>query len=308
MKAAHGRSWGDYSLTLKLPALDVGLSGLSSSQRDSLMASYRHFIRGASPANANHMDCRVLRLNRAPSLSPADLAIDGQYAFKKSPIDDPSGFKVTGLNFEAELRERNSSSSLGVAYEHELAKPGVIENYLRVVSAHSVLSKKGVLLHSAGVVLEEKAYIFCGRSNAGKTTLTRKAYAHGARVLSDDINLLLPAGDDAHYDAYAVPFTGEFGRTLEHAGGKEAYRVAGIVLLEHGGHLEVLPATPSKAVARLLSCCPFVNTDEAQCEPLFNSVLGLVSKVPVIRLLSRREDDIDPVLLQVKYALDQGGT
>lgn len=300
VRTAPGRPWGDYSLTLSLPAVNLGFSGLSSNQHAALVASYPRFIQGVPQAGGNNIDCRVLRLNRGPNLSLTDLTVDGQYALKKSPVDDASGFRVTGVNFEAELRMEKSNSSLGVVHEHELAQPGVIENYLRVVSAHNVLSKKGVLLHSAGVVFEEKAYIFCGRSNAGKTTLTRKAHAHGARVLSDDINLLLPAGDDVHYAAHAVPFTGEFGRTLEHAGANESYPVAGIVLLEHSNHLEAMPVTPSKAVARLWTCCPFVNNDEAQYETLFSSVLSVVSKVPVMRLLSRKDDDIDRILLQVK--------
>ncbi len=159
-----------------------------------------------------------------------------------------------------------------------------------------MLQYSGVVLHSAGLVFDEQAYIFSGRSNAGKTTLTRKAYAIGARVLSDDINLILPG--DTGYDAYAVPFTGEFGRTLDHAGGKESYPVAGIVLLEHSDHLETLPVSSSAAVARLLTGCPFVNTDEHESDALFDSITGIVEKVPVIRLLSRKEDGIDDIMLE----------
>ncbi len=173
-------------------------------------------------------------MQRAPQLSADELSLEGQYTPLTRHTKSPAGFHVTGINFEASLRTDNSGhSTLGVVHEHELAQAIVIENYLRIITAHKVLQYSGVVLHSAGLVFYEQAYIFSGRSNGGKTTLTRKAYAIGARVLSDDINLVLPAKQtcDHDYDAYAVPFTGEFGRTLNHAGGKESYPLAGIVLL-----------------------------------------------------------------------------
>ena len=178
--------------------------------------------------------CDVFRLHNAPKVTADQLTRDGQYAPRKSSIRRIRGIcKVTGINFEADLALQTSAvSSLSVFHEHELAQANVIENYLRIFSAHRVLQQGGVVLHSAGLVFDDKAYIFSGKSNAGKTTLTRKAYRIGARVLSDDINLLLPSEDGKNFDAYAVPFSGEFGRTLDHTGSNESYPVAGIILLE----------------------------------------------------------------------------
>lgn len=297
-------SWGDLSLSLRLPAVDIDLSGLSAVQRNALLESYAHFSSGSRESNEDSIHCNVYRLAHVPELSSEELTLEGQYAPIISQLNDSDGFYVTGVNFKASLATDGSGlSTLGVVNEHELAQAIVIENYLRIISAHKVLQHKGVVLHSAGLVIDGQAYIFSGRSNAGKTTLTRKAYKAGARVLSDDINLVLPSKDkkgDSGYDAYAVPFSGEFGRTLDHAGGKESYPIAGIVLLEQSDCLQTYPVTQSAAVARLLTGCPFVNTDEYESEALFDSVTGLVSKVPVIRLLSRKDDDIDDIMNAVK--------
>ena len=43
-----------------------------------------------------------------------------------------------------------------------------------------------------------------------------------------------------------------------------------------------------------------VNTDEFESEALFDSVTELVSKVPVILLLNRRDDHIDDIMTVVK--------
>ena len=217
MNVTTGSPWGGHALTLNLPALKIRFHGLSRSQCKEIAASYVGFV--AHEAASADVDCNVYRLKTPPALSIAELSLGGQYAPKKTRNEFMDCLDVTGTNFEAKFTLGSSGrSSLGVSNEKELASANVIENYLRIIAAHRVLKQRGVILHSAGLVFNEKAYIFAGRSNAGKTTLTRKAHKKGARVLSDDINLVLPG--NGGYDAYAVPFTGEFGRILDHAGGK----------------------------------------------------------------------------------------
>jgi len=210
---------------------------------------------------------------------------------------------VTGANFKAHIErgQSNQRASLGVAQENELPHANVVENFLRIFSAHRALDRGGIILHSAGLVFDEKAYIFSGRSNAGKTTLTRKAYDNGARVLSDDINLLLP--QSGGYSAHAVPFTGEFGRTLQHEGGRKSYPVAGIILLEQAHELAAESVRPASAVARLLTACPFVNDDKEESEVLFDVLTELVARVPVIKLLNRKNDKIEAIMNVVREKL-----
>ena len=294
-------TWGSHYLQFRLPMTTVRLIGLSSAQCNALKASYPDFIAEVEPGVVEKEDifCHAYRLAHPPEIAPGMLIEDGQYA-PRSIRREGCGIELTGVNFEAQIGLGTDpvASSLGVALEDELARTGVIENFLRIYMAHRALELGGVMLHSAGLVFDGQAYIFSGRSNAGKTTLTRKAHEIGARVLSDDINLVLP-GKGA-YQAHAVPFTGEFGRTLDHPGGRETYPVAGIVLLEQGDSLATETVDPSAAVARLLTGSPFVNTDAEESEKLFDAVTGLVAQVPVIRLLSRRDDKIDAIMRAVK--------
>lgn len=299
-------SWGSHSVKIQLPASSVLLTGISLAQKISLKSLYSGFISNtATSENESYIECAAYQLGSPINISLDEISIDGQY----TPIKKQNSGKlyVTGTNFVAQiaLNTPGASATIGVVAEKDFMRPDVVENFLRIYTAHKALVKKGVMLHSAGLVFNGQAYIFAGRSNAGKTTLTSKAYNKGAHVLSDDINIVLPAKkpDNNLYDAYAVPFTGEFGRTLDHTGGKKSYPVAGIVLLEQSDHLETLPVTSSEAVARLLTGCPFVNTDESESEALFDSVTRLVSKVPVVRLLSRKNDDIDDMMFLVKKQL-----
>jgi len=126
------------------------------------------------------------------------------------------------------------------------------------------------------------------------TALTRKGHQAGAGMLSDDIKLVLPGAGG--YKAHAVPFTGEFGRTLAHPGGRAAYPVAALVLLDRGEQLCTEPVKPSAALARLLAACPFVNIDAAASGPLFDALSGWMARVPVIGLACRRDEGFETIM------------
>ncbi len=298
MNAPVEQSWGAYRLWIRLPGLSIQLTGLSDVQLASLKESYPRFITEQDNEPAERaIKCSAYRLKRLLAIPTKALTRDGQYA--PLQIRQQDIIRLTGCNFKAqfELNQSNSMASLGVAEENELAQADVIENFLRIYAAHHTLRQGGLILHSAGLVFDGQTYIFPGRSNAGKTTLTRKAYKHGARVLSDDINLLLPGKDG--YQAHAVPFTGEFGHTLDHSGGQDAYPVAGIILLEQGADLITKTVTTADAVATLLTGCPFVNTDAEESSHLFDAVIKLVATLPVIRLISSRDDDVEAIMAAV---------
>ena len=304
--AATQPAWGEHTLSLQLPSVSLSLDGLSTGQYQALQAGYSRFIERDPQANANsnRLSCTAYRLANYPEIDSGALTRDQQYAPLTTRDSDSLG--LVGCNFRARLPLFASASpgSVGVLHETELAQPNVIENLMRVLSAHTALHQGGVILHSAGLVFGGRAYIFIGRSNVGKTTLTRKAHRQGATVLSDDINLLLPEG--AGYLAHAVPFTGEFGRTLAHTGGRGAFPVAALILLEQGATLRTLPVAPSSAVAKLLVGSPFVNADVEASAMLLQVLSDLQARLPVLRLQTTRKDDIGAIMACIENHLTHG--
>lgn len=297
--------WGPRTLTLALPGLTVTVRGLSAAQHRRLHEDYRHFTKAPAPGGAADVTLAAGRL--ATFRPPADAALtrDGQYTPLKSARGADGGFDLTGINFTARLYPAGERpGAIAVARESELAQANVFENVLRVLVAYSALRQGGAVLHSAGIVAAGRAWIFCGRSNAGKTTLTRKAHAAGLGVLSDDINLLLPApGPSTGYRAHGVPFTGEFGRTLDTTAAG-AYPVAALVLLRQGAALGVQRVPPASASAALLAGCPFVNDDEGETDTLLDTVTGLARRLPVLQLTSALGDDIGAIMDRVRRELD----
>src|SRR5437879_2603081 len=114
------------------------------------------------------------------------------------------------------------------AFRNEIRFDGVRNQYaldslLRVLLSWKLLGRRGFLLHAATVVRDGKAYIFTGRSGAGKSTVA--SLSPEGSVLTDEISLL--RREHGVWRAYGTPFWGEF----RAAGSNTSAPVARIVLL-----------------------------------------------------------------------------
>lgn len=159
------------------------------------------------------------------------------------------------------------AAALWSAADDEQEFAGIFENFFRVVVAYRLLDLGGVLLHSAAVVDREEAFVFVGHSGAGKSTLARVSLAGGRRVLSDDLNALVPgsalpaaSGNPAlaGFMVERVPFAGDLRRPESK---RETVPLGGIALLRKRGRHEVAPVSAAQALAALLTAAPFVNAD-----------------------------------------------
>lgn len=283
--AVEGDPWGEIERRLDLPGGPFVVHGLSPSQA-------RYFDTSLSSA-ADHDDgilprhqTEILRAE-APIFRSFD--VDGwEYTFDVETT--PECLRLAGLGFFAVIPwDENVMAGLWTSVEDRWFQ-GVIENYFRALVAHRLHREEGVLLHSAGVVIEGQAFLFIGPSAAGKTTLARKALAAGASVLSDDLNAVLDVSDEPL--VVQLPFTGEMERPATTSG---ATPLGGILLLEKGERMRVAGLSTGDAVASLLSTAPFVNQDQATLETLFDTVDLLARNVPVAKMTSALDSTFDEI-------------
>ena len=161
-------------MRFSLPTGSLHFRRLSAAQKGLLRRAFPRFVNGGKDKPSRQdLTCCVVRLPRLPDISAEELNVNGYYVPRK--VYAGGTVALTGGNFEA-LIEKNPSacsrSKLGVAQERDIANLGVIDNFLRVLVAYRALALDGVMLHSAGLVFDGRAFVFPGCSNAGKTTLT----------------------------------------------------------------------------------------------------------------------------------------
>ena len=84
--------------------------------------------------------------------------------------------------------------------------PYTLDCLLRILLTWMLLPRAGFLLHAATVVRDGRAYLFTGKSGAGKSTVA--SLATEGSVLTDELSLI--RREDGVWRAYGTPFWGEF--------------------------------------------------------------------------------------------------
>lgn len=156
------------------------------------------------------------------------------------------------------------------------------ENFLRVMYAWLCLESDGLLLHAAGIVREERGYVFFGPSGSGKTTITRLSLDH--TVLSDDLVILRREGEAVR--VYGVPFRGDM---PEAPRTNVSAELDGLLLLVKDSYHHITPVSTIEAVARLASCVPFVMTGPGNAARVMDICSSIQELMPV-RALHFRPD------------------
>lgn len=164
----------------------------------------------------------------------------------------------------------------GVRHEYAL------DSLLRILLTMVLLPRHGFLLHAATVVRDGRAYVFTGRSGAGKSTVASLSPA--GTVLTDEISLL--RFTDGCWHAYGTPFWGEF----RAAGQNEHYPIAGIYTLVQSIEDRVEPLTTKEILRALLPCVLFFTSKPRANEELLRLLLEMVERIPRYRLHFRRDD------------------
>jgi len=190
-------------------------------------------------------------------------------------------FKNDILTFESYVEKGKVNLATGQG-RLVMAPTGLVENYLRVLYAWCMVRAGGLLLHSAGVVKDGRAYLFFGTSGSGKTTATRLSTNY--TILSDDILIVKPV--NGSFQAFGVPFRGEF---MDAPRANTRAPLAGLYRLRKATEHRVQPMPTAQAVAELASCVPFVVIDSDMGHRVVDICSRLVAEVPVMELHFRKD-------------------
>ena len=190
--------------------------------------------------------------------------------------------------FHYDLRGRCLELASGQARFSGVSSEYDLDSLLRILLSVVLLEKRGFLLHAATVVRNGKAYVFMGRSGAGKSTVASLAPA--GTVLTDEISLI--RCDHGAWQAYGTPFWGEF----RAEGQNRCAPLAGIFSLVQAPHNRTAPIRGTQALAAMLGNTLFFAPGREARENLLGILAGLVVAVPVHRLEFKKDASFWEVL------------
>ena len=253
---------------MSIAGIPVRIRSSSLPLLDALQHRFQHFV--AAPGQGGY-DVHVFVDEDAPHhnhISPSF-----QFDHQRVCFDLPG---YTGFIDTA------SHSSLRIASDQPF---NGVEYFLRVVYALLCFEQGGLMLHAAGVVRNERAFLFFGRSGAGKTTAARNAL--DGIVLNDDLIALLP--EDHGWRAYGTPFT----NPTQTRPSSASAPVAGLFRLVQSPTLAIEPLLGARALAELLTSIPVLNGSPS---PPISRCRQLLDTIPAYKLFLRPDPSFWPLI------------
>jgi len=166
--------------------------------------------------------------------------------------------------------------------------------YQAFYSACTRRDVRAFLLHSSGITIGNRGFLFVGASGMGKSTVVELSRAYG--VVNDEINIITPLAEGLrmHASPFNVYCTGKQGT---------ASNVRAVFLLRHAQSCSIQPVSPAFAVAELTGQVvpPLGLEDEytpAVASEMMNIALAIVRTVPVYYLNFPVEGGFWPLILQ----------
>jgi hypothetical protein len=189
------------------------------------------------------------------------------------PDGEPADF---GYEFEGAVLRAFSSGIRFDGVKNQYA----LDSLLRIFLSWKLLEHQGFLLHAATVIRNGKAYIFTGRSGAGKSTVA--TLSPQGSVLTDEISLL--RREQGVWRAYGTPFWGEF----KAAGSNSSAPVAGIFRLLQAPENRVVLLRPMAILRTLLPNVLFFSAEQESTRRLLEILSRAATEINGYNLSFRK--------------------
>jgi len=181
-------------------------------------------------------------------------------------------FSASG--YEGFIDEQNGRGELTISSTQPVEE---IDYYLRTVLALMAHAANGVLLHTAGIIRNSRAYLFFGHSGIGKTTVCQVSQADHI-ILNDDLILLLPLNH--RWQAYGTPF---WNPTQVQPSAQNA-PVAGLFWLIQAPQVFTRPLGAAPALAALIANVPVIPQDPERSIALLEILAQIQRSIPISEL------------------------
>jgi len=158
-----------------------------------------------------------------------------------------------------------------------------VDYFLRLACACLAFGAGGLMLHSAGIVRNDFAHIFFGKSGSGKTTVARLSV--DGLVLNDDLVVLMPGSNG--WLAHATPFTNAT-QVPPHAASAP---VAGLFRLVQDQKVYLDEMSRAAALAELIASAPVVASDPHLAGELIERCKSLAEACPIYNLHFRKNPE-----------------
>jgi hypothetical protein len=247
-----------------------------------------------------------------PDMKDMSLVIDNGESWAIYSAGDDYFFVHKAETYEhpfwgVRLRGNLASGTLycGQAMVEEARKTGEIVNPFRypldqLIMMYILAHNSGAIIHAAGIEKDGLAYVFPGKSGAGKSTISRQFRGSGDVSIFSDDRIILRRNRSV-ITAYGTPWPGE----EEIAEDREA-SLAGIFFMTHAVHNSIKELTPSMAAEKLIPVISLPWYDKEMTEKTLAFCEELISIVPSYELRCRPGPEAAELVMETARRATRG--
>jgi hypothetical protein len=173
-----------------------GLTSFSLKGNDKFVNSLRYINYKQPDKSGLILDFEVISSPFKPDLENC-VILDDKYYIKYNYIYCKDKYKSLGWEIEIKNFEGNSPTSVRIHIDHEILLRKIAYSMICVLIIdsmiyYSLISKGFAPIHASCASKDDQAYIFTGRSGAGKTSVILQLIKNGYKYVNDDIVILCP--------------------------------------------------------------------------------------------------------------------
>jgi hypothetical protein len=172
----------------------------------------------------------------------------------------------------------------------------VIYDFLQILLIqYLACAQKGFILHASAVKdTDGRAYVFCGKSGTGKSTMAKLWFRHAPETIALNDDRVVACRKGRRFLVYSSPWHGEFFDYID--GGDQRASVAGVFFLEHASRHRLAPMAWTAAWPQLYAASFPVFWNKALLERTAALSEAFLRSVPSFSLGFARNKSIIPFL------------
>lgn len=184
-----------------------------------------------------------------------------------------------------------------ILYFDNLLNQGYFLALLAKMIGKEILNKGGIIFHSSGVVINNKAVLIMGESGSGKTTTLKKLIGKYRAIAEDEVAVF----KDSHNKLWAYPIL--FSSKLESnlLADDDKYEIGVILTIKKNTNLELIKMSEGEAEEFLLEQSKSLINNQERAKNIFSYIKILNNKV--YTLACRKEDNLDIIMKKINYEI-----
>jgi hypothetical protein len=283
--------------SINIAGVHVQVTSSSLRLSEDLELSYRAFLSPPGSAAVRDISLDIIPLNGKNTLGIPKMYDSGEswsmhkqddryyISYNKPSAERP--FWIASSNEEfTNITLFCNTDIAGYEQNH-----GTISNPVRypldqIILMYYLARHGGILIHASGIEINEKGYIFAGRSGAGKTTIAEQFIARRYSELLSDDRVIIRETDDT-FRVFGTPWPGKGGISQN-----LNVPLAGIFFLHHSKDNYIEPLGARSVLERILPVASIPWYDPGRMDDILKTCGNLIAGVPAYMLHFRPDTDV----------------